>query len=231
VPAGGQGGDLRQLGVAQPGEHRMQEPVDGGLGGGAGHIPGHGLGHGLAGQRERHVANGGDPAGDSGQRAGPEVVHPDRLTRLRGGHLGGELSAHQVHVGIDAAGNHQQTAGIDPPRSGHGPAELGDPAAGDTHVGLLPVTGRHDRAVADNQVKELSRHPVPPRHPDTPLAPAPPAARRAAASGPGATVTLLTQRWPPSPRRPDGRGGLGVDVRDATMVLAHHLRPGRVGTP
>ena len=159
VPAGGQGGDLRQLGVAQAGEHGMQEPVDGGLGARAGHIPGDGLGHGLPRQRERHVAEGGDPAGDGGQRAGPEVVGPDRLARLRGGHLRGELSAHQVHVGIDAAGDHQQAAGVDLPSAGHGPAELGDLAAGDAHVGLLPVTRRHDRAVADNEVKTLLCHP------------------------------------------------------------------------
>ena len=36
--------------------------------------------------------------------------------------------------------------------AGHGPAELGDPAAGDADVGLLAVAGRHDRAVADNKV-------------------------------------------------------------------------------
>ena len=152
-------GDLRQLGVAQAGEHRMQEPVDGGLGAGAGHVPGHGLGHRLARQRERHVADCGDPAGDGGQRAGPEVVGPDRLAPLRGGHLGGEVGAHQVHVGVDAAGDHQQAVGVDLPGAGHGAAELGDPAAGDAHVGLLPVTGCHDRAIADNQVKALLCHP------------------------------------------------------------------------
>ena len=70
-----------------------------------------------------------------------------------------ELGAHQVHVSIDAAGDHQQAAGVDLPRAGHGPAELGDPAAGDAHVGLLPVTGRHDRAITHNQIKALLCHP------------------------------------------------------------------------
>jgi len=62
-------------------------------------------------------------------------------------------------VGIDAAGDHQQAAGVDFLCAGHGPPELGDPAAGDAHVGLLPVTGRDDRAVADNEVKALLCHP------------------------------------------------------------------------
>jgi hypothetical protein len=158
VPVGGQGGDLGQLGFAQAGEHGMQEPVNGGLGPGAGHVPGHGLGHGLAGQRERHVADGGDPAGDGGLRPGPEVVDPGRLARLGGRYLRGELGAHQVHVGVDASGDHQQAGGVDLPGAGHGPADLGDPAARDTHVGLLPVTGRNDRAVADDKVQGLLCH-------------------------------------------------------------------------
>jgi hypothetical protein len=62
-------------------------------------------------------------------------------------------------VGGDAAGDHQQAAGVDLSGAGHGPAELGDPASGDADVGLLPVTGRHDRAVADNQVKALFSQP------------------------------------------------------------------------
>jgi hypothetical protein len=63
-----------------------------------------------------------------------------------------------VDVGIDAAGDHQQALGVDLPGTGHGPAELRDPAAGDAHVGLLPVLWRHDHAVADNEVKVLLRH-------------------------------------------------------------------------
>jgi hypothetical protein len=72
---------------------------------------------------------------------------------------GGEPGAHQVHVGVDAAGDHQQAAGIDLVGAGHGATELGDPAVGCAHVGLHPVTGRHDRAMADNQVKTLLPHP------------------------------------------------------------------------
>ena len=62
-------------------------------------------------------------------------------------------------MGVDPAGDHQQAAGVDLPGAGHGAAELGDPAAGDAHVGLLLVTGRHDRAIADNEVKALLCHP------------------------------------------------------------------------
>ena len=62
-------------------------------------------------------------------------------------------------MSIDAAGDHQQAASVDFPGAGHGPAELGDPAASDAHVGPLPVTRRHDRAVADNEVKALLCHP------------------------------------------------------------------------
>src|SRR6516162_9808066 len=64
-----------------------------------------------------------------------------------------------MHVGIDAAGDHQQATSIDLLRAGHGPAKLGDPAAGDAHVGPLPMTGRHDHALTDNQVKTLLCHP------------------------------------------------------------------------
>jgi hypothetical protein len=61
-------------------------------------------------------------------------------------------------VSVDAARDHQQATSVDLPVAGHGPAELADPAAGDAHVGLLPVTGRHDRAIADNEVKPLLCH-------------------------------------------------------------------------
>jgi len=52
-----------------------------------------------------------------------------------------------------------QAAGVDLPSTGHGAAQLGDPATGDAHVGLLPATGRHDRAIADNKVKAPLPHP------------------------------------------------------------------------
>ncbi len=89
------------------------------------------------------------------QKSSTQAGSPGYSAATSGGHLG----AHQVHVRVDAAGKHQQAAGVDLALPGHGPAELGDPAAGDADVGLLAVTGRHDGAIADNKVIGGLRHP------------------------------------------------------------------------
>ncbi|MDR0345101.1 MAG: hypothetical protein LBI49_18715 [Nocardiopsaceae bacterium] len=148
--------DLGGGALAQPGQHRVQEPVRRCLRAGARRFPRDRRRHRFAGQRERHVPQGGDAPGERGQRAAPEVVHPERLRPA--GRLG-QRGAHQVHVRVDAAGEDQQAAGVKLVPARHGPAELRDAAIPHPQVGsLLPVRGDEGPA-PDDELESGGSHP------------------------------------------------------------------------
>ncbi len=150
VPVSRQAGDLGGGTFPEASEHRVQEPVHRCLGAGACHLPRDRRGHGLAGQRERHVAHGRDAPGDRRQRAGPEIVYPDRLLLAE---LRGQGSVDQVHVRIDAAGEDEQAIGVELVLPGHNAADPGYPPVPHPDVGDLAVAGSDDRPVADDEVK------------------------------------------------------------------------------
>ena len=64
-----------------------------------------------------------------------------------------------MNVRVDAAGDDEQTAGVEFLLPGHRAAELRDPAAGDPDVGDFLATRGDDGPVADHEIKTLFSHP------------------------------------------------------------------------
>jgi hypothetical protein len=157
VPVGGQGGDLGVGAAAEARQHRVQEPVHRRLGGRAGHIPRDRCGHRLTRKGGRHVPDGRDAPGERRQRAGPEVVHPDRFLLA---HRLSQRRADQVHVGIDAPGDDEQAVGAEFALPGHHAPDLGYPAILYPDVGDLTMPRGNHGPAADDELTTRNYQPL-----------------------------------------------------------------------
>ncbi len=141
-------------------DHGVEEHVGDRLLGDQRGLAAHAVRDALPRQHEGHVADAGHAARQRRARAGHVVVDPVGLA-------GVEALDVQVHVRVDAAGQHQASAGVDvarPARGGaaawHAVVDADDLAAGDADVGL-PLSLRCDyRAAANHELELVVAHPA-----------------------------------------------------------------------